>query len=165
MDMFSSNVDVGHSNRLTLKFHKIGCGLQGPHLFGKVESFVSLPIAWNPSLKHSRAFLRRITVHMATHFPWKLGGAWSVSYKYIHSYFPGCYGRIPWDRVEQAKKTLFRTIAIGGRGWTQLGAQQSQWGLEPRKSEGKSLGGTGQRSRVGEEELDWISRVGGFSLN
>ena len=67
--MFSSNVDVGHSNRLTLKFHKIGSGLQGPHLFGKVESFVSLPIAWNPSLKHSRAFLRRITVHMATHFP------------------------------------------------------------------------------------------------
>ena len=28
--MFSSNVDVGRNNRLTLKFHKIGCGLRGP---------------------------------------------------------------------------------------------------------------------------------------
>ena len=48
--MFSSNVDVCGSNRFTLKFHKIRCGLWGLYLFGKVESFVSLQNAWTPSL-------------------------------------------------------------------------------------------------------------------
>lgn len=145
MYMFSSNVDVCGSNKFTLKFHKIRCGLWGLYLFGKVKSFVSLQNAWTPSLKHSCVFLRRI---MATHFLWKLSRTWSVSYKYIHRYFPRCHGRIPWDRVEQAKNTLFRTIATEETDRTQLGVQQGQWGLKSMDRVrglifGKSLGGTG----------------------
>ena len=142
MDMFSSNVDVCCSNRFTLKFHRIGCGLRGLHLFGKVESFASLRNAWNPSLTRSRPFLRRTTVHVAT-LLCKLSAAWSVFYKYIHSYFPGCCGRIPWDRVEQAKKTLFKTIAIEERLDSARGTARPVGIKVHRESKGKSLGGTG----------------------